>query len=64
MNEIGRIAKSVEAAQKGNKRMEDMIESKCLSFNLDKTNVLVFGHGNLKKKIQKQLKKEPLTLCG
>ena len=33
MDDIGKMAESIKAAQEGNTRMEDMIESKCLSFN-------------------------------
>ena len=64
MDDIGRMAETVESAQDGNKRMEDLLESKCLNFNLSKSNYIIMGKSKQKKKLRDELEKNPLTLCN
>ena len=44
--------------------MENVMESKLLAFNLDKSCVVLMGAKGVKDQIGKELKKNTLTLCG
>ena len=58
------MSKDLEQAQESNNRMEAVLESKLLNFNLDKSVFLVIGKKNFKKAIEKKLEECPLTLCN
>ena len=59
-----RMADSVSSAQYSNNLMEDLFAQKSLTFNHSKSQFLVMGNKSLRRKITKQLEKNPLTLCG
>ena len=63
-DDIARLATSVWGAQVGNNKMETVMETKLLDFNLDKSCVIVMGSTAKKIEIEKQLEATPLTLCG
>ena len=48
-DDISRVATNVLAAQKGNNRMESVMETKLLDFNLDKSCYIVIGNEKSKK---------------
>ena len=48
-DDVGCPASDLENAQDNNKRMEKVIESKPLDFNLDKSVFLVIGNKNSRK---------------
>ena len=50
--------------QTGNNKMESVMETKLLDFNLDKSCVIVMGSEKRKAEIDEQLKEKPLKLCG
>ena len=64
MDDIGRFAESVRSAQNGNERIVNMLESKLLDLNVDKTNFLLMGNKTQCKKLKAQIEKNPLTING
>ena len=44
--------------------MEDMVNSKVLEFNLEKSNYVIIGNKKARKTLRDKIKKSPLTLCG
>ena len=64
MDDIMRMAESLKSAQFGNNLMEEVIEQKCLQFNLDKSCFVIMGNKKQRKKFEKDLEKSPLTLCN
>ena len=64
MDDIMRMADSLASAQFGNILMEELIEQKCLQFNLDKSSFILMGTKKQRNNFQKELKKSPLLLCG
>ena len=63
-DDICRLSLSVESAQSGNEKLESIIESKLLDFNVEKSVFLVMGPKNAKKQLTNELKKKPLNLCN
>ena len=63
-DDISRLSTSVRGAQTGNTRMESVMETKLLDFNLEKSCVIVMGSRKQQKEIKEQLEQTPLTLCG
>ena len=63
-DDISRLSTSVRGAQTGNTRMESVMETKLLDFNLDKSCVIVMGSRKQKTEVEGQLEQNPLTLCG
>ena len=55
---------SVESAQAGNDKLESVVESKLLDFNVDKSVYLVIGPKGAKNSIENELKERPLKLCN
>ena len=43
MDDIARMTDNIESAQDGNRRMEHLLDSKCLKFNILKSKFLVMG---------------------
>ena len=43
--------------------MENVMESKLLDFNLDKSCAILMGAKGVKDEIENELKENPLTLC-
>ena len=48
-DDIARLAGNLDAVREGNKRVENMAESKLLDFNLDKSSFLIIRSKKLKK---------------
>ena len=63
-DDVMRPSEGRAEAQMGNTFMETVAESKLLSFNQDKSNFMVIGAKNIKKKMVEELEKNPLTLGG
>ena len=63
-DDISRLATSVWGAQTGNNKMESVLETKLLDFNLDKSCVIIMGSKKQKETIENELDQNPLILCG
>ena len=63
-DDISRLSTSVWGAQTGNNKMECVMETKLLDFNLDKSCIIVMGSKEKKSEIEAQWKDNPLKLCG
>ena len=63
-DDIIRASDNLESVRDGNKRIEDMAESKILDFNLDKTCVLILGNKKFKNKIKHDIEVNPVFFCG
>ena len=64
MDDIEKLSNSVEAAQYGNDKMEELVGRKKLQLNIDKSGFLIMGNKKARKTIESQLVKNPLTLKG
>ena len=62
MDDIFRMGNDIESAQDANRRIVNMVESKLLDLNLDKTNYLIMGSKKARKKLVTDLQKTPLTI--
>ena len=58
-DDISRLSTSVWGAQSGNNKMESVMETKLLDFNLDKSCLIIMGSKKRKAEIE-----NPLKLCG
>ena len=63
-DDVASPSSDLENAQENNERMKDVVESKLLDFNLEKSVFLVIGNNKFKKEVQKKLEDKPLLLCG
>ena len=54
---------SIESANFGNKRMEILLESKLLDFNLDKSCYIIAGNKEAINRMKVKLKSNPINLC-
>ena len=63
-DDISRVSTSVRAAQSGNKRIEAVMETKLLDFNLDKSCYIIMGSKKRKEEMEIELKENPLILCA
>ena len=63
-DDVAKVSGDVFAAQAGNLKMEQVLESKLLDFNLDKSVFLVIGTAKQKSKIHERLKETPLKMCN
>ena len=50
-DDLGKASENVDEAQKANDKMEDLLESKLLDFNIDKSVGVVIGDAKARKKI-------------
>ena len=64
MDDILRMAESIENAQYGNDKIITMINNKRLTLNLDKSSFIIMGLSKARKKLSKGLEKTPLMLDG
>ena len=64
MDDLFRMAETLENAQYGNDAMVDMLNKKRLTLNLDKSCFLVVGNSKATKNVSKRLERKPLTLNG
>ena len=58
------MAEDRNSAQEANKRVEKMVHSKQLSLNKEKSTYMVFGNQKARKKLNKQIKDDPIMLDG
>ena len=63
-DDVSRMTLTPEAAQMGNRKMEAVMESKLLDFNLDKSCFIVIGSKKAQQIVQSELQGSPITLCG
>ena len=63
-DDVSRLSLDPEAAQMGNFKMEAVMESKLLDFNLSKSCFIVIGSKKSTIIMNKKLDEKPLTLCG
>ena len=61
MDDSNNFAEDVKSAQERIRKIVDMLESKLLNINLEKTNFIVFGAKNSRKKVQKELETNPIN---
>ena len=64
VDDILRMAESVQSAQHANLLMEDLFLKKSLSFNLKKSQFLIMGNKKARKEFRQNLEQNPLKLCG
>ena len=64
MDDLGKVSKNIKDAQDANNRMEDLMESKGLDLNDEKSVCMVIGENKARKKLLAELEKKPLTLYG
>ena len=62
-DDICRLSLTLKDAQKGNDTLESAMEIKLLDFNLDKSCCLIMGSNQGRKRLTKDMSKNPLTLC-
>ena len=63
-DDIMNMSKSVEDAQSAIRRIENLLESKLLDFNLSKCSVLIAGDKKARENAQRQADSAPLLLGG
>ena len=63
-DDIARLAPDLDSVREGNRRVEEMAESKLLDFNLDKSNMIIIGSKKFRRKIRDELQKSPIMFCG
>ena len=61
-DDISNVSDTIEEAQKANNKMEDLLERKLLSLNLDKSKFLVVGSNKARRKMIEKLEETPLML--
>ena len=59
MDDIMCMSENLENAEYGNRKMEECIGRKNLSFNLDKSNYVIVGSNKERKKLNKKLREKP-----
>ena len=64
VDDVLRMGDSIESAQYANELMEELVKRKFLRFNQSKSSFLVMGSRKERKKVENQLSKNPLKLCG
>ena len=63
MDDIFRMAETQSSAQFANDLMENIMGEKSLSFNMEKSAFLIVGNKQQRKKLKRQVDKNPITLC-
>ena len=63
-DDIARIADSVVNAQKGNDTIENIMESKLLDLNTDKSKYVIIASAKERSKFRRELEVTPLSLYG
>ena len=64
MDDVARLALSLEAVQECNNRMEAVAESKLLDFNLDKSSVILIWSKKFIRITKEKYKVNPIMLCN
>ena len=63
-DDIGCLSTSLNDVQAGNKKLENIIETKLLDFNVDKSCTIVMGSRSKRRQIKEQLDETPIMLCN
>jgi hypothetical protein len=63
MDDLARVTTSRNSAQVGNIKLDCLMNTKQLSLHPDKTGFIVFGKGEQKEKLLREISKQPIT-CG
>ena len=63
-DDVFRLCLDPFSAQIGNEFMDNVMETKLLDFNLDKSCYIIVGNNDAKAKMKEQFKATPLTLSG
>ena len=63
-DDVLKVSDGIESANDANKKMMNVIESKLLTLNYEKTNYVVLGDKKARKKLLEDLKKDPLLING
>ena len=64
MDDLNNLSEDVETAQKTNSKTEEMLESKLLSLNLQKSSFIVLGDSKSVERIKEEVRKKPRMLSG
>ena len=64
MDDGNKMTENVKAAQEANDKIEDLLESKLLDLNLDKSNFILIGSKKARKNLHQQITNNPLILCN
>ena len=56
------MCQSLDDAQKGNDRLQNLADTKTLEFHLDKSCVVILGSKKAKEKMEEEFRSKPLTL--
>ena len=64
VDDVARLAASRLSAQAGINLMETIAETKLLNYNLLKSMYMVVGKSAAKGKLEEEMEKDPLMLCG
>jgi hypothetical protein len=63
-DDVARLSTDLESVQMGNNKMEALAETKLLNYNLEKSCFIVIGKKKPRQKMEEQLQKCPIYLCG
>ena len=64
MDDLNNISEDIKTAHETNNKTEDMLESKLLSLNLQKSSNIILGDRESVKALKEEANKNPLTLSG
>ena len=64
MDDLNNISEDIKTAQETNNKTEDMLESKLLSLNLQKSSYIILGERESVKALEEEANRNPLTLSG
>ena len=64
MDDLMEMSETVNDAQEANKTIEVFLGRKNLQLNMDKSNYIIIGGSKERRKMKKELQKNPLMLCG
>ena len=54
-DDIARGSEDLDSVRSGNKRLENMAESKLLDYKIDKSGMILFGNKKFKKQIEAEM---------
>ena len=63
-DDLARLSEDLDSVREGNRRLEEMAESKLLDFHDEKSGMIIFGSKKFKKKIEQNLLVDPVIFCG
>ena len=63
-DDVARLAESLNSVREGNKRLENMAETKLLDYNIEKSNSIIIGTKKFRRSIRQEIKGNPIIFCG